>query len=419
MQPRRGARARLRRCPGVVPFRPRGNSRGAHSPPFTHPKSALWRVSQLLRGGGPWGGRRRHWAVPEGTAHVGLAQNRVSWERRVWGRGPRSPRRAGPGHLHMGLRTLRGARKRAGAWGVTVSMTQDCVGQLGPAVSPGPRRPPCVHMHNLGDGQRRGRHGPRGRPPTPSREPCLLAPSPAQSRWARGPEESSARAESRAVTEAGRTGWVRLSKSPHPLSPEAGRARRDRDPGGTGTPCAAEGSKRVSRQGRSGDAAEARRPEGKLLPPAPAPLRPAGTLLDVGGGGGRTAPSAGVWPTPSSTNPTPWPAQGPWGTRERPPSTSSRPWGAGRPEGTFEVAWAGGVGALALMLGVGPGSYFKWQRRLLSGRDRPEDGGVGVCRKPRGRAPCPVCGTNRPPSRPGGSLGSRDQTTACPTRGVW
>lgn len=243
-----------------------------------------------MRGGGPWGGRRRHWAVPEGTAHVGLAQNRVSWERRVWGRGPRSPRRAGPGHLHMGLRTLRGARKRAGAWGVTVSMTQDCVGQLGPAVSPGPRRPPCVHMHNLGDGQRRGRHGPRGRPPTPSREPCLLAPSPAQSRWARGPEESSARAESRAVTEAGRTGWVRLSKSPHPLSPEAGRARRDRDPGGTGTPCAAEGSKRVSRQGRSGDAAEARRPEGKLLPPAPAPLRPAGTLLDVGGGGGQDRP---------------------------------------------------------------------------------------------------------------------------------
>lgn len=236
MQPRRGARARLRRSPGVVPFRPRGNSRGAHSPPFTHPKSALWRVSQLLRGGGPWGGRRRHWAVPEGTAHVGLAQNRVSWERRVWGRGPRSPRRAGPGHLHMGLRTLRGARKRAGAWGVTVSMTQDCVGQLGPAVSPGPRRPPCVHMHNLGDGQRRGRHGPRGRPPTPSREPCLLAPSPAQSRWARGPEESSARAESRAVTEAGRTGWVRLSKSPASsfTRSRAGTAgqgpRRDRDP---------------------------------------------------------------------------------------------------------------------------------------------------------------------------------------------
>lgn len=189
-----------------------------------------------MRGGGPWGGRRRHWAVPEGTAHVGLAQNRVSWERRVWGRGPRSPRRAGPGHLHMGLRTLRGARKRAGAWGVTVSMTQDCVGQLGPAVSPGPRRPPCVHMHNLGDGQRRGRHGPRGRPPTPSREPCLLAPSPAQSRWARGPEESSARAESRAVTEAGRTGWVRLSKSPASsfTRSRAGTAgqgpRRDRDP---------------------------------------------------------------------------------------------------------------------------------------------------------------------------------------------
>lgn len=109
-----------------------------------------------MRGGGPWGGRRRHWAMPEGTAHVGLAQNRVSWERRVWGRGPRSPRRAGPGHLHMGLRTLRGARKRAGAWGVTVSMTQDCVGQLGPAVSPGPRRPPCVHMHNLGDGATAG-----------------------------------------------------------------------------------------------------------------------------------------------------------------------------------------------------------------------------------------------------------------------
>lgn len=35
-------------------------------------------------------------------------------------------------------------------------MTQDCVGQLGPAVSPGPRRPPCVHMHNLGDGATAG-----------------------------------------------------------------------------------------------------------------------------------------------------------------------------------------------------------------------------------------------------------------------
>lgn len=308
-----------------------------------------------MRGGGPWGGRRRHWAVPEGTAHVGLAQNRVSWERRVWGRGPRSPRRAGPGHLHMGLRTLRGARKRAGAWGVTVSMTQDCVGQLGPAVSPGPRRPPCVHMHNLGDGQRRGRHGPRGRPPTPSREPCLLAPSPAQSRWARGPEESSARAESRAVTEAGRTGWVRLSKSPHPLSPEAGRARRDRDPGGTGTPCAAERSRRVSQQGRSGDAAEARRPEGKLLPPAPAPLRPAGTLLDVGGGGAGPPPALGFGRPRPPRIPHPGLRRGRGGQGSVPPAPAPARGGLGAPRGRSRWPGREGLERLPSCWAWGPG----------------------------------------------------------------